>query len=130
MNFREVYAFLEQAFLLSHLRKYKTLAEAQKAAAQDALKRTTRTFRGIPDLNASGVCSLKDRVYLQGREKVLEKLITIPVDRLLVGAIGTEQLEDMEELHILEPAIKHRNLASSPEWLNRLIQIVEKEKDN
>jgi hypothetical protein len=50
------------------------------------------------------------------------------MDRLLVGAIGIEQLEDIAELHILESAIRHRDLASSPEWLNRLIQIVEKER--
>ncbi|HEX3639760.1 MAG TPA: hypothetical protein VHV10_00570, partial [Ktedonobacteraceae bacterium] len=130
MNFRGVYAFLEQAFLLSHLLsgKHKTFAEARKAATQDALKRTTRTFRGVPDLNAVGVCSLKDRIYLQGHLAVSRKMTTTPMDRLLVGAIGIEQLEDIAELHILESAIRHRDLASSPEWLNRLIQIVEKER--
>jgi len=32
----------------------------------------------------------------------------------------------MAELHIFKPAIKHRDLASSPEWLNRLIQLAGK----
>ena len=128
MSFREVYAFLEQAFLLSHLLsgKHEAFAEARKAATQDALKRTTRTFRGVPDLNAVGACSLKDRIYLQGHLAVSRKLATTPVDRLLVGAVGIEQLEDMAELHIFKPAIKHRDLASSPEWLNRLIQLAGK----
>lgn len=127
MSFREVYTFLERAFLISHLLagKQETFTEVKKAATHDALTRTTRTFRGVPDLDAAGVCNLKDRVYLQGYLDVSRELATVPLDRLLVGPISIEQLKDMAELHILEPAIQHRRLASSPEWLSRLAQLAE-----
>jgi hypothetical protein len=122
MNFCTLYDFLLKAFLVSNLLsgRFETLSEAEAAAERDALARAVRTFRGVPDLNAVGVCSLKDRVYLQGYLEVSKKLEVVETERLLVGSIGVDQLEDMAELHILKPAIPHRRLALDPGLLNRI----------
>src|SRR6266567_2238468 len=120
-NFTTLYDFLEKAFLTSNLLadRYDIKAEAEESARQEALVRVARTFRAVPDLEAVGVCSLKDRVYLQGHLEVSEKLETVEVERLLVGSIGIGQLEDMAELGILKPAISHRRFALEPDLLDR-----------
>ena len=125
MNFRTLYEFLQKAFLISNILAggFQTHQEAEEAAKEAAISRAARTFRGVSNLAATGVCNLKDRVYLQGYLEVSQKLESMDVKRLLVGSMGLDQLEDLEELHILEPAIPHRSLALDPHLVDRILAL-------
>jgi len=122
ITFYTLYTFLSDAFFLRNLLsgRYETDAEAKEAAQQEALARAARTVRGVPDLTTPGVCSLKDRIYLQGYLDVAHILETVEIDRLLVGKIGIAQLDDMAELGILAPSIPHRSLALDPNLSERI----------
>ncbi len=131
LSFIEVFMFLKQAFSISHLLagKCTTYIEAEREAEQDALRQLIRTYRGVPDMaNASAACNLKDRAYLRGEIEVTQKLKSVPLERMLVGAVGIEQLEDMAELGLEKPATPHLRLACKPETLSRLISLTHKKK--
>jgi hypothetical protein len=65
--------------------------------------------------------SLKDRVYLQGHLEVSNYLARGgELQRLLVGCVGIEHLEDMAELGILAPNYPHQNLALATDLADRL----------
>jgi hypothetical protein len=130
LSFTEVFTFLKQAFTISHLLKhasagrYTTSTEVEKEAEHDALKQIIRTYRGVPDwTHAMTTCNLKDRMYLQGETEVAKKLKTIPLEQMLIGAVGVEQLEDTAELNLLKPSIRHLQLACKPELLTQLIKL-------
>jgi transcriptional regulator with XRE-family HTH domain len=116
-SFRTLYEFLKKAFLASN--RYDTTYDAKIAA----LSRASRTFGGIPDLEVVGICNLQDRVYLQGYREVTDALQGYPKERLLVGSIGIADLNDMEELHMLQPVIKHQQLAHDPQLFERIIAL-------
>jgi hypothetical protein len=124
-SFGALYDFFAQAFLANHLQsgRYETVNAAEEAARYDALVRISRTFRGVSDLTVAGVCNLKDRVYLQGYQEVTRALQKYSKERLLVGSIGTDDLDDMENLSLLEPAINHQHLAHDPLLFDRIIAL-------
>lgn len=124
-SFRSLYDFFSKVFLANHLQsgRYETIREAEEAARYDTFVRVSRTFRGIPDVDAVGVTNLKDRVYLQGFREVSEALAKAPRERLFVGSIGTHDLADMEELHILQPAVEYRHLAKDPQLFEKTIAL-------
>ena len=125
--FLDLYDFLYTAFLISNLLsgKYDTEEEVHAGAKAEALSRTTRTFRGIPDLSVSGACSLKDRVYLQGYLEVSNALQQVPRERLLVGSIGIARLADMAELNLHTPAIAHLRKALDPDLFEHIARFEE-----
>lgn len=127
LSYLDLYEFLQKAFLISNLLsgRYDTEEEAQQSAIAEALQRTTRTFRGIPDLTISGACNLKDRVYLQGYLEVSRALEYTVRERLLVGSIGIAQLADMDELHISTPAIVHQRKALDPDLFEHIARLEE-----
>ena len=124
-SFRSLHEFLTKAFLVKRLRssRYETYSAALEAARYDSLYRVSRTFWGIPGHDITGVCKLQDRVYLQGFREVSEKMKTVPIEHLLVGSIGINDLDDMRNLHILEPAIKRQYLSHDPELFERIIAL-------
>jgi hypothetical protein len=124
-SFGSLHEFLTKAFLVKHLRsgRYETYSAALEAARYDSLYRVSRTFWGIPGHDITGVCKLQDRVYLQGFREVSERVKTVPIERLLVGSIGVNDLDDMRHLHILEPAIKRQYLSHDPQLFERIIAL-------
>ncbi len=114
LSFSDLVDFLQRAFLTRNLyyQTYETDLAAEQAAKEEALRRALRTVRGVPDLTQAGVCSLLDRVYLQGYLDLLEFLQEgKDIQKLLVGKIGIDDLPDMEQIRLLTPAIPHQHLA-------------------
>ena len=123
LTFRRLCTFLEKVFLVRNVLSgsYESLARAEEAAKQEAWKRTSRTVRGITDLTVPGLCSLKDRIYLQGTLNVARYLEEgRDIQQLYVGKIGIDQIEAMKELHILSPSLPHLQLALDPNLHTRL----------
>ena len=121
-SYETLSAFLYRVMLTGLLEKGKS-TNAESIAKGMAFERSTRTFLGVPDFTVVGVCDGRDRVYLQGHLEVSELLKQHPLDRLLVGSISTSDLPDMEELHILTPALTHRNLGCRSDlfdWIKSL----------
>lgn len=117
LTFRQLCAFLEQVFLVRQLltNKYESIDAAIEPARTDAWKRAARTVRGVPDLTVPGICSFKDRIYLQGYLEVGEYLEQgKDIQQLYVGKIGIQHVDAMQELHILRPALPHMQLALDP----------------
>jgi hypothetical protein len=124
-SFGSLHDFLTKAFLVKHLRsgRHETFSAALETSLHDSLYRVSRTFWGIPDQNVTGVCKLQDRVYLQGVREVSETIKAVPIERLLVGSIGINNLDDMRNLQILEPAIKRQYLSHDPQLFERIIAL-------
>ena len=122
-SFRTLHEFFNKVFLANHLQsgRHKTVHGAEESARYDAISRVSRTFCGIPDLEVSGVCNLKDRVYLQGYREVLEKIEATPIEKLFVGSISVHDLDTMENLHISQPAIKHLHVAQDAHLFERIV---------
>jgi hypothetical protein len=120
--FEELRAFLEKTFLVKRLltKAGEAREDALANARQSAWIRSCRTFRGVPNLNTAGCCSLKDRIYLQGYLEILDYLERGDEQRLLVGKIGVSHLGDMAELNILVPSYPHRHLALAPDLLEQV----------
>lgn len=78
---------------------------------------------------ATATCNLKDRIYLQGEIEVAKRLDVLPFERMFVGAVGVEQLEDIAELGIQNPTISHLQLACNPAVLARLISLTHKREN-
>jgi hypothetical protein len=74
----------------------------------------------VPHLEQPGCCSLKDRIYLQGYLDVSRYLERGEEQRLYVGSIGIDDLEDMAELNILSPSYPHQHFALTTDLVDRL----------
>ena len=123
LSFKELRAFLEKVFLVDKLLTMGdcTWEEAFAAARQSAWTRTCRTFRGIPSLDQAGHCSLKDKIYLEGWLDVSRYFDEHGEEQKLnVGSIGIQHLEDMAELGILAPSHEHQHLALATDLVDRL----------
>ena len=101
----------------------KLLADARKYAQNRCL----RTFRGVSDLSRLGICSTKDILYQRGFFAVEAALREDPTrfDRLMVGAAGIHQLDDLAELGIVSSSTAHRRLATDPALESYIIQFVD-----
>src|SRR6266567_1264668 len=121
LSFQELRAFFEKVFLVDKLLNDCAWEEAFASARQSAWARASRTFRGIPFLDQAGYCSLKDRIYLEGYLEVSRYLDAHGDEqRLNVGSIGIQHLEDMAELGILAPNYQHQHLALAPHLVDHL----------
>jgi len=118
-TFRKLQMFLESVNTLRSLLAEENLsvAEIQENARRNAQNRCLRTWRGVTDLTRPGICSTKDNVYLRGYLAVSQVLAkdTMAFERLMVGAIGLQHLDDLTELGIAAPPVKHLRLATDPE---------------
>ncbi len=113
-SFHTLRSFLMNTFTLrGRLSAKKTEDEIQKDALKNAHKRCLRTWRGVSNLSSPGICATKDSVYLRGYVAVCQKLRQEPTafERLLVGSVGIEHLDDLDELGITEPYTRHQRLA-------------------
>lgn len=110
-TFSALVLFLKQAFLVRNI-KYAPYGEAEKEAQEEALERAVRAVRGIPDLSRPGICCLLDRIYLKGYLDLSDFLKKEgDIQRLFVGKIGTDDLPDMEQIHLIRPTIQQHHLA-------------------
>ncbi len=127
-SFIELCDFLEKAFLANRLYTEgdETREEMLAEARDEAWTRVARIFRGIPNLNEKGICSLRDRIYLQGYMDVLHYLEQREEQRLFVGKTKIEDLDMLAELNILTPYYPHQHLALDPHLLERLSQYKQK----
>jgi transcriptional regulator with XRE-family HTH domain len=124
LSFYELALFLEKVFLVHRLTTIKSITwdDAVRSARQGAWSRACRTFRGVPQLEEAGCCSLKDNIYLHGYLAVKQALENYDEERLLVGKVGVEHLEIMSELNILTSRYQHHHLALLPDLLDRICQ--------
>lgn len=115
LSFPELRGFLEKMFLVSELLDGATWEDAFEFARQAAWRRCCRVFRG------AGCVSLKDRVYLQGHLEVSDYLAHGGEEqRLYVGCVGIDHLEDVAELGILAPNHPHQHLALANDLAERI----------
>jgi tetratricopeptide (TPR) repeat protein len=112
-SFLELCDFLEKVSLVNFLRREadELQEDVLTDARDEAWTRAARIFRGVPNLDQGGCCSLRDRVYLRGYMDVLRYLEHGEEGRLLVGKIKIDDLDAMEELSILKPCYPRRYLA-------------------
>ena len=129
-SFRSLFLFLEHYFLLTSVLNgiAQTIEAARERARALAHTRCLRTFRGVPDLNYHGICSVKDNCYVQGYLAIKdaisqhgEEVLT----RLMVGAVALEQLDHLAALGIVTPAVRARWLARDPNLLERITALVQ-----
>lgn len=119
LTFSRLYTFLE-LFLFLYRTIHgldKDMQKARTRAQNLARQRCLRTFRGVPDLTVSGVAYLKDCLYYRGEQAVMAAVEqdSQTLTRLMVGVVGLEQLDDLEELGITEPPYQPRWLAHDPD---------------
>lgn len=115
LSFPELRNFLGKMFLVSELLDDATWEDAFEFSRQAAWRRCSRVFRG------AGCVSLKDRVYLQGYLEISNYLAHGGEEqRLYVGCVGIDHLEDMAELGILLPNYPHQHLALATDLAERL----------
>jgi hypothetical protein len=111
--------FLELVYILYQSFRYPN-ADTQKireAARRSSYSLSMRTYRGVPDLEQTGICYTQDALYLRGLwliERAVAQDTTI-LDRLAVGVLGMEYLPEIEELGIIASPVSLRNLLSDPE---------------
>ena len=115
LSFPELRSFLEKMFLVNKLLEGDTYEDAFVFAMQAAWRRCNRVFQG------GGCVSLKDRVYLQGHLEISDYLSQGGEEqRLYVGCVGIEHLEDLAELGITTPNYPHQHLALATDLADRL----------
>jgi hypothetical protein len=117
-SFLSLQQLLEQLYLLDRLLKEDgDLAKARTVAHRLALNRCLRTYRGVPDLTVAGICYAKDAIYLRGYLQIQRavKEDTGVLDRLMVGKIAYEHVQDMKELGITTPSIRPKWYAHRPD---------------
>ena len=129
-SFRSLFLFLEQYFLLSGILNgtAHTIEAARERAHALALTRCLRTFRGVPDLNHHGICSVKDNCYVQGYLSIKDAIAQQGEEvltRLMVGAMALEQLDDLAVLGIITPALSPRWYARDPNLLERITSMMQ-----
>ena len=122
-SYETLYSFLFRVMLTGKLEKGE-IENAERIARGMAFRRARRTFQDVPNLTAVGVCCGQDRVYLQGYRDVVNVLTKYSRERLFVGSISTDDLDDMEQLHILEPAIQHLYLSHRSDLFERITHSV------
>jgi Domain of unknown function (DUF1704)/AAA domain/Tetratricopeptide repeat len=118
-TFLALFNFLESFFLLRRLlhRQDKDAPTARKYARKVALANCLRTYRGVPNLEQSGVCLTKDVVYLRGLwmiERAVAQDETV-LDRLAVGKVALEYLPDLQELGIVVASQPLTKLINNPD---------------
>jgi hypothetical protein len=124
-TFSSLYTFIERLIFLYRrlLRPWNDKENDQKRAHRFALRRSLRTFRGVPDLGRAGVCYLQDVIYLRGT--LLIKRIAAEdeavLDRLAVGKIAYDLLPVLQPLQIAPPPQPLRELAYDPELDNYIL---------
>jgi hypothetical protein len=124
-SFRALYLFLEPYYRLHHLltKRGSTIDAARKNAHRRALDRCLRTFRGAPTLTRPSVCSVKDNCYMRGYLLVKEAIDRHGegiLERLMVGAVALEYMDDLAVLGIVKPAIIPKHVAHDPHVLERI----------
>jgi hypothetical protein len=124
LSFYELACFLENFFLVGKLLSSESMAwdDAVAQARQRAWMRAARAFRGIPNLDEAGFCSLRDTVYLHWYLKMKQAIEAIGEERFLVGKVGIEHLEMMKELGILSPFCPHRHIAFASDLFERICE--------
>jgi hypothetical protein len=124
-TFLSLYTFFESFLLLYRLlwRNDEDLPTAREKAHTMALGRCLRTYRGVPDLRAPGICYTKDALYLRGFWMISDAVAKDEaiLDRLAVGVVGFQQLPDLQELGIVTPSHRLRRLAVDPELESRIL---------
>jgi hypothetical protein len=124
-SFRSLYFFLEPYYQLHHLltKKKSTIGAAKKNAHRRALERCLRTFRGVPTLTSPGICSVKDNSYLRGSlalQETMHQRGDEAYERLMVGAVALEYLDDLHALGIITPALLPKHMAHDPRILDTI----------
>ncbi len=124
-SFRSLYLFLEPYYQLHYLltKRESTLDAAKKNAHRRATERCLRTFRGVPSLTHPGICSVKDNCYLRGHlilQQTQERYGEETLERLMIGAVASEYLDDVAALGIIAPAIRSRHIAHDPHILETI----------
>ncbi|HJT59809.1 MAG TPA: AAA family ATPase [Ktedonobacteraceae bacterium] len=132
LTFSQLYQFLESFLVLQRvvtgMSKY--VEKARANVPRLARARCLRTFQGVPDLSAAGVAYTQDALYHRGLQLV-ERAIQMDAQvltRLMVGKVGLQQLDDLAELGITEPANQPRWLAHDPD-LDQYILSFESQSD-
>jgi hypothetical protein len=118
-SFLSILTFFELFSLLTSLVASPN-AERQKAQQQGRAFASTmclRAFRGVPDLQRTGVCYCQDAIYLRGLRLIQREVAQNPdiLDYLAVGVIGSDLLPDMQSLGITAVPQPLRELAYDPD---------------
>jgi len=102
-------------------------AEMREDARRSAESRCLRTWRGVSDLTQPGICSIKDSVYLRGYLSIVKALKEegVPFERVMVGSIGVQHLDDLAALGITKPVVPHRRLATDPDLEQYISQFID-----
>ena len=124
LSFYELANFLEKMFLIRKLLSSKSnmLEELVVSARQQAWSRAARTFRGVPNLNQPGCCSLKDNIYLRGYLDVNSYLEHGNEESLYIGKVGIEHLDILAELNIIAPYNSLLHFSLAPDLQDQLIK--------
>jgi hypothetical protein len=129
LPFSALYQVFRAIKLLTDLLAGKQASRAKllEDAHTYAQNRCLRTFRGVSDLTRQGICSTKDILYQRGYFAVAARLQEDPTrfDRLMVGAVGLHQLDDLAELGIIAPPTSHRRLATALDLERYVMQFAE-----
>jgi len=129
-SFRSLFVFLEQYNLLTGVLNgtAHTIEAAKERARALALTRCLRTFRGVPDLNHHGICSVKDNCYVQGYLAIKDAIAQQGEEvltRLMVGAVALEQLDDLAALGIVTPALRPQWYARDPNLYENITSLMQ-----
>ena len=133
-TFTRLLMFLESVNVLRSLLAGRglTVAEIREDARKNAQSRCLRTWRGVTHLVHPGICSTKDTVYLRGFLAVSQALMEEDAmfERLMVGSVGLNHLDDLTEVGIVKPAVVHRRLATDPELESYIMRFADEARGN
>ncbi len=131
-TFLSLFDFFELLFWIRRLlQENNDPTTARQKARKTALSRCLRTYRGVPDLEQSGVCYMKDALYLSGLwqvERAVAEDETV-LDRLAVGVVALEQLSDLQELGIVSAPQPLRTLVYEPDIDTRILSFENEEEE-
>lgn len=118
-TFSSLYPCIEQLIFLYRrlLRPWRNKESDQKVARKLALTRCLRTFRGVPDLEKTGVCYLQDATYLRGILQIehIASQSEEMLKRLAVGMIACDLLPILQPLKIVPPPQPLQSIIGDPE---------------
>lgn len=133
-SFSSLYTFFSLYASLDQLLQYldADIQTVRQQAQEYALHICLRTFRGVPDLERTGVCYLKDAIYLHGTRMIEEAVAEdkTVLDRLAVGKVSLEVLPDLQELGITSAPQLLRQLAYDPDLDARILSFEQIEQVN
>ena len=133
-TFTRLLMFLESVNVLRSLLAGRglTVAEIREDARKNAQSRCLRTWRGVTHLVRPGICSTKDAVYLRGFLAASQALMEEDAmfERLMVGSVGLNHLDDLTEVGIVKPAVVHRRLATDPELESYIMRFADEARGN